>query len=132
MKKILITNLGSSHKTVVNAVLQHSPHELWIVCTSQSEAKIGLVVEDVQAKGLTMPTLNKTIVLHNDLEDFYQKLHKLLAQLSADAIITFDITGGTVPMSLGAWEATRSFPNVVVTWTDNTEPPQTHVLSHRR
>ena len=130
MKTILVATLGGSHKTVVNAVIQHNPDALWIVCTAQSENRISEIETEFSKQEKIMPPLNgKTLVLHDNLSDIYQKIMLLLSQLSSQYMVTFDLTGGTVPMSLGVWEASQSFPDMIITWLDNTEPPKTYVLN---
>ncbi len=130
MKTILIATLGGSYKTVVNAVIQHNPEFLWIVCTPQSENKISDIEAELKKQAIPMPPLlGKTLVIHDDLSHIFKQVKHLLNQLNKDYVVTFDLTGGTVPMSLGAWEASSYFTDVIISWVDNTEPPKTHILN---
>ena len=129
MKTILIATLGGSHNTVVNAIIQQNSDFLWIVCTAQSENRIPRISDELKKQQKLMPPLKgTTLVLHDNLDDVYGKMKQLLSQLHDQYVVTFDLTGGTVPMSLGVWEASKSFPDMVVTWIDNANEPVTHIL----
>lgn len=131
MSIILLATL-SNPKAVVTAILDKQPDELWIITTAQKEATIPEIFSELKILTTINPKLiGTTITKHDDLKKVYQDASnalQMISQRKPDAIY-IDLTGGTVPMSIGVWEASKNFPEALVNWTDFLEKNRIHILS---
>lgn len=130
---LLIVTLGFSYKAAVTAILDKDPEFVSIICTPQSQENIEKVQQDLEDVGHSMPQLfqlGKTVVAHDNVQEIYQAIKPLFLELKRyDFAVYLDLTSGTVPMSIGAWEASKLLDAVIVSWIDHVIPPRIHMLS---
>jgi CRISPR-associated protein (Cas_Cas02710) len=127
MKTVLVLTLGHSYDTAVNAISEQKPDEVRFICTTQTEIHIAAVKSKLEDKHRITLKYQKILVQHDDLESVYTSIKAQLEQLK-NCLVSLDLTGGTVPMSLGAWEACQHFPEVVVSWLDFAGSLRKHIL----
>ena len=128
---VLVATLGRSYQTAITAILDKDPEFVWFICSKQSKINIPAIEQEFEGLGIVMPTiLGTTETAHDDLMHIYQDALRIFKTLEdTKRVIYLDLTGGTVPMSLGAWEASRHVPDIIVSWIDFAPIPTIHVLS---
>lgn len=128
---VLVATLGGSYKAAVTAILDKDPEFVWFICTKQSILNIAAVKQELVQAGFAVPVvLGSTETAHDDLIRIYQDAVGIFKALEDKKyVIYLDLTSGTVPMSLGTWEASKEVPDIIVSWIDNVAPPRIHVLS---
>ncbi len=130
---LLIVTLGGSYKAAVTAILDKDPEFVWFICTPQSSENIARVQQELEHTGRVAPRLfqrGQTVTVHDHTQQIYQDILPLFLELKLhDFAVYLDLTSGTVPMSIGAWEASKVLEDVIVSWIDNVIPPRIHMLS---
>jgi phosphosulfolactate phosphohydrolase-like enzyme len=131
MSTILLVTL-SNPDAVVTAIRDKRPDKIWIITTSQKEGLIPEIFVALEKIALASPQhIGTTITKHDNLRQVYRDASAALEsirKLKPDAIY-IDLTGGTVPMSIGLWEASKKYPDALVNWTDFLEKNRIHILS---
>jgi hypothetical protein len=130
MKTILIATLGMSFKGPLNAILEIDPDEVWFIYTEQSQARIADIEDALKELAHRVPDMsNGVCTVHSDVQKIFSDIQPTFAKLAQENnILSLDITSGTVPMSIAAWEAAKIYPKIQVSWIDNAQPPTTHIL----
>jgi hypothetical protein len=130
MKTILIATLGMSFKGPLNAILEIDPDEVWFIYTEQSQARIADIEQALRGQNHRVPDMSNGIcTVHNDIQKILTNIQPVFAKLAQQhTALSLDITSGTVPMSIAAWEAAKNHPNIQVSWLDNVQEPTTYIL----
>lgn len=106
-RKALIFTIGRQKETVNLSIQNQKPEWLGLICTYQSESVANEIISE---SGLLPEHCQKEIVDPWDILDGRDKVEVLIQWLQRKGLqpedIVVDLTGGTTPMSVGAFSIT--------------------------